>query len=129
VPRGALKFMSSKISAQSNSRAKRFALRFPVYFREPDSPTWLEGTTENISHTGVLFHSPSALELECTLELRLQITVAAEGKDPAEIRGKGVVVRKEQKGVPDTPVTLAVAMRDCRIVRRPSISGTPVGNA
>jgi hypothetical protein len=89
----------------------------------------MEGTTENISYTGVLFHSDAPMELECTLELRLQITVPAEGRDPAEIRGKGVVVRKEQRDVPDTPVTLAVAMKDCRIVRRPSVSGTPVGNA
>jgi hypothetical protein len=121
--------MARKSSSQNSSRAKRFALRFPVYFREPDSPTWMEGTTENISYTGVLFHSPSPLALECTLELRLQITVAAEGRDPAEIRGKGVVVRAEPRAVSDTPVTLAVAMKDCRIVRRPSVSGTPVGNA
>lgn len=121
--------MVRKISAQQSGRAKRFALRFPVYFRELDSSTWMEGTTENISYTGVLFHSPSALALESTLEIRLQITVAADGKDPAEIRGKGVVVRMEQRDVPQIPVALAVAMRDCRIVRRPSMGGTPVGNA
>lgn len=123
--------MSRKTTSQHNGRAKRFALRFPVYFRSPDSSTWLEGTTENISYTGVLFHSfsPSPLALETTLELRLQITVAAQGKDPAEIRGKGVVVRLESKGVPETPVALAVAMRDCRIVRLPAIEAGPVGNA
>jgi hypothetical protein len=121
--------MSRKTTAQHNGRAKRFSLRFPVYFRHPESSIWMEGTTENISYTGVLFHSFSPLALESTLELRLQITVAAQGKDPAEIRGKGVVVRLEQKGVPETPATLAVAMRDCRIVRLPAIDGTPVGIA
>lgn len=121
--------MARKSSTQHDGRAKRFALRFPVYFRPADSPTWMEGTTENISYTGVLFHSYSPLALESTLELRLQIAVATEGKDPAEIRGKGVVVRLEQRDVPDTPVALAVAMRDCRIVRSPSTSVTPVGNA
>ena len=129
MPWGALNSMTRKILSQNSSRAKRFALRFPVYFREPDSPTWMEGTTENISYTGVLLHSYSPLALESKLELRLQITVATEGKDPAEIRGKGVVVRMEQRGVPETPVALAVAMRDCRIVRLPAMSRTPVGNA
>jgi hypothetical protein len=121
--------MARKISAQQSGRAKRFALRFPVYFRELDSSTWLEGTTENISYTGVLFYSPSPLALDSTLEIRLQVTVAADGKAPAEIRGKGVVVRMEQRDVPQIPVALAVAMRDCRIVRRPSMGGTPIGNA
>ena len=121
--------MALKTSKQQSGRAKRFALRFPVYFRELDSSNWIEGTTENISYTGVLFHSPSPLALESTLELRLQIAVAADGKDPAEIRGKGVVVRMEQRNVPEIPIALAVAMRDCRIVRRPSLGGTAVGTA
>src|SRR5579872_2443134 len=121
--------MARKISSQQSGRAKRFALRFPVYFRELDSPTWMEGTTENVSYTGVLFHSSSPLAVESTLEIRLQISVSADGKDPAEIRGKGVVVRMERRGVPEIPISLAVAMRDCRIVRRPTIGGSQVGNA
>ena len=121
--------MVRKISQKRNGRAKRFLLRFPVYYREVDSPTWLEGTTENISCTGVLFHSTSPFALESTLELRLQVTVASEVRDPAEIRCKGVVVRMEQRDVPETPVALAVAMRDVRLVRQPAFGGTPVGNA
>ena len=121
--------MARKTSTHQAGRAKRYSLRFPVYFRELDSANWMEGTTENISYTGVLFHSPSPLALESTLEIRLQIAVAADGKDPAEIRGKGVVVRLEQRDVPEIPIALAVAMRDCRIVRRLPLAGTPVGNA
>ena len=103
-------------------RAQRFPLHFPVYFRQPNNLTWSEGTTENISYTGVLFHSTSPLALECTIELRLQVKAAVE------IRGKGVVVRLERRDVPETPITLAVAMRDVRIVRKPPFSGGPVGN-
>lgn len=119
--------MARKISHKRNGRAKRFALHFPVYFREVDSPTWLEGTTENISCTGVLFHSSSPFALESRLELRLQVTVAAEVRESAEIHCKGVVVRLEQRDVPDTPVTLAVAMRDVRLVRQPSFGGSLMG--
>ena len=121
--------MTPRIAIQSGKRARRFALHLPVHFRELDSPTWLEGTTENISCTGVLFHSTSPFALESTLELRLQVTVAADVRDPAEIRCKGVVVRMEQRDVPETPVALAVAMRDVRLVRQPSFGGSPVGNA
>lgn len=121
--------MTRKSTHKRNGRAKRFALRFPVYFREVDSPNWMEGRTENISCTGVLFQSASALALESTLELRLQVTVAAEVRDPAEIRCKGVVVRTEQRSMPQTPVALAVAMRDVRLVRQPHLSGSSVGSA
>jgi hypothetical protein len=126
---GGLILMTRKTSHKRNGRAKRFALPLPVYFREVDSPIWLEGKTENISCTGVLFHSSSPFAVESTLELRLRVTVAAEVRDPAEIRCKGVVVRLEQRDAPDTPVTLAVAMRDVRLVRQPSLGGNPVGNA
>jgi len=42
--------MGTKPSQQNTERARRFALHLPVYFRQPQSPTWLEGTTENISY-------------------------------------------------------------------------------
>lgn len=100
------------------ARAKRYGLRVPIYFRELGDLTWLEGITENVSHSGVLFQSASALPLNTTLELRLQVTTPGKGKRPAEIRGKGVVVRVKQKDLPDTAAALAVAMRDCRISRR-----------
>jgi len=121
--------MTRKTTPKRNGRAKRFALHFPVYFRELDSPTWMEGMTENISCTGVLFQASSPFALESTLELRLQVTVAAEVRDPAEIRCKGIVVRTEQRGAPQNPVALAVAMRDVRLVRQPTFGGSSVGSA
>jgi hypothetical protein len=121
--------MVPRISAQDGFRAKRFALRFPVYFREPDSSTWLEGTTENISYTGMLFVSTSPLAPETPLELRLQFAAGAKGKEPSEIRCKGKVVRMEQRIVPGTPIALAVAIRDYRIVGHHSFSGRTAGNA
>ena len=99
--------MTSRTSHQNSARARRFALHLPVYFRELDSPTWLEGTTENISYTGVLFLSSSPLAPETTLELRLQVAMGTKGRDPAEIRCKGAVVRLEQRNVPETPIALA----------------------
>jgi hypothetical protein len=119
--------MSTKSSPQYAERARRFALHLPVYFRQPHSPTWLEGTTENISYTGVLFRSSYRLALETALELRLQLAVGGERNHGAEIRCKGAVVRVEQRIAPETPMALAVAIRDYRIVRRGVFSGGPGG--
>lgn len=121
--------MVRNILLHSADRARRFQLRFPVYYRELDGQTWLKGTTENISHTGVLFLSSSPFALETPLDLRLQLAVGAKGRGSAEVRCKGAVVRLEQRGVPQTPVALAVAIRDYRIVRPQSDSGNPGGSA
>jgi len=48
-----------------------------------DSSTWIEGTTENISYTGVLVQSSSSLALESKLELRVQVMVNDGGRNPA----------------------------------------------
>lgn len=129
APRGALAFMAQRISPTPTGRARRYSLHFQVYFRERDSPKWLEGTTENISHTGVLFLSSSPFALETALDLRLSLEVGTKGRDPAEIRCKGAVVRLEKSKVPGTPIALAVAIRDYRIVRQPSFAGSPTGSA
>jgi hypothetical protein len=120
--------MASRTSDQQTGRARRYALRFPVYFRELDSPTWIEGRTENISHTGVLFQSSSSLALESKIELRVQVTVGPGSRGPAEIHCKGVVVRLEQRNVPKTSLALAVAMRGSRIVRQPEFNQRAAGN-
>jgi len=121
--------MVRRISPQHPERATRFALRFPVCFREPESPTWLEGTTENISYTGTLFLSPSPMAPETTLELRLQLPVGTKGEASPQIRCKGSVVRLEQRNVPETPIAVAVAISNCRIVRQRLVHGSPAGHA
>jgi hypothetical protein len=121
--------MVLRTSTQDGCRAKRFALQFPVYFREPDSPDWMEGMTENISYTGLLFRSASPLAPETMLELRLKFAKGSKRKQAAEIRCKGKVVRQEQRFVPETPIALAVAIRDYRIVGQHSMGGKPVGSA
>ena len=112
--------MAYKTFPPHGPRAKRYAIHVPVYFRELGSRKWSEGTTDNISSTGVLFQSPSSVSLNTALELRLHIAVAGKSAAPAVIRSKGVVVRQEQRDITEAPVALAVAMRDCRIVRQPA---------
>ncbi|MGO8791845.1 MAG: PilZ domain-containing protein [Terriglobia bacterium] len=110
--------MTSKSSLQLRDRPRRFALHLPVYFRKLDSPTWLEGRTENISCTGMLLHSSSHIAPETTLDMRLQVALGSKGKGATEIHCKCTVVRLEQRIVPENPIALAVAIRDYRIVGR-----------
>ena len=109
--------MSNKTSLQNSERARRFALHLPIYFRQPHSSTWLEGTTENISYTGVLFRSPYPMVPDTVLQLRLQLATGAKLNHASEIRCKGAVVRVEHRDALESPIALAVAISDYRIVR------------
>jgi len=108
-------------------RATRFALRFPVYFRELRTSTWRKGKTVNISHTGMLIRSHTDFSPETTLEMRVPLAVGRVVALPAEIRCKGTVVRVEK--VPAAEPSLAVAIRDYRIVRQRSAAGHLPGQA
>jgi len=119
--------MSTKTLHQNGERAMRFALHLPVYFRQSHSTTWLEGTTENISYTGVLFRSTHPLVPETSLELRLQLAVGPKPNNASEIRCRGAVVRVEQRNAPETPVALAVSISDYRIVRQAILSEDSMG--
>jgi hypothetical protein len=119
--------MGTKTTNHIPDRARRFTLHMQVYFRQPHTSTWLEGTTENISYTGVLFRSTHPLDPETMVELRLQLAIGTKPNPAAEIRCKGAVVRIEQRDGPETPIALAVAIRDYRIVRRAMLRRGPVG--
>jgi len=120
--------MSSKSPLQYRDRPRRYALRLPVYFRELNSPTWLEGRTENISSTGILLHSSSPLAQETQLDLRLQVSLGSRGSGPIEIRCKCKVVRLEERMVPENPIAVAVKIGDYRIVGGPQFTERPSGN-
>lgn len=121
--------MIPRKAVQDRGRARRFALRVPVHFREVNSPTWLEGTTKNISYTGVLFQSSEPLPPETTLELRLRVKVGNQGSSPTEIRCKGTVVRLEQEVLPETPIAVGFAIKAYWIVSEHSSHESPAENA
>ena len=102
---------------KASSRAERFPIHIPVRYREPRSLVWLEGKTENISRSGVLFRTESALSPKTMVEMRLELPVAIKDEAPCEILCKGVVVRAEQSAVTGTPPALAVAIRGYRFAR------------
>lgn len=115
--------MPVRIAPKVPTRAKRFPLHFPVYYREPNSPIWFEGRTENISHTGMLFRCSCPLRLETVIELRLKLAEGIGDDCPAEVLCKGTVVRVERGRVLPSPTALAVAIQRHRIVRSQSSPG------
>jgi hypothetical protein len=86
---------SHREAAPLVQRAPRFAIRTPVQFRESGQGTWSEGTTVNISRSGVLFNADNLLERETMLEMRIIFPAEVTGAVPMSVVCWGPVVRKE----------------------------------
>ena len=115
--------MPTKTLTKTIGRARRFALHLRVYYRELNSQAWLEGRTENISRTGMLFMCDSPLHADTIIELKLQLAAGVGKEDhPAEVLCKGTVVRAEQMGGLEGPIAMAVAIHPYRITRGNSSS-------
>ena len=76
-------------------RERRLRHCVSVMFRIPGSDEWIEGVTENISHSGLLFRSASPLEVGSNMELILEMPHELTGHDHARVLCEGSLLRVE----------------------------------
>ena len=81
-------------------RERRLRHRVAVLFCIPGGNQWLEGVTENISRSGLLFRSSSPLEVGSSLELIFEMPHEVTGDDDARVVCEGSLLRVE--AVPPT---------------------------
>jgi PAS domain S-box-containing protein len=93
-------------TAGSPSRAQRFQLRLPLRYRRLGESQWHEGTTENISRSGMLFKGDEALQPSSQLEISLVLPAEIAGLSATEVVCRGEVVRT----VKPTAETLSPAL-------------------
>lgn len=74
-------------------RERRLRHQVNVQFRVAGSKNWLEGTTENISRSGVLFRSQDTFEEGSSLEVMFEMPKELTGEEPAQVICKGTVAR------------------------------------
>ena len=98
-------------------RAERFPIRTPVRYREGGQSDWSEGTTVNISRSGVFFFAEKEILPRTMLELRILFPAEVIGGNPANVICWGPVVRTEHLRPPDHQPALAVAIRSYRFTR------------
>jgi len=75
------------------SRAQRFRLNLPLRYRIAGQPAWRNGTTRDISRSGLLFEAEEALKPTDRLEINLVLPVEIGGLSATEVFCKGEVVR------------------------------------
>jgi PAS domain S-box-containing protein len=75
------------------TRAQRFQLHLPLRYRRLGEKSWHEGTTENISRSGMLFQADEALQPNSQLEINLVLPAEIAGLSETEVVCRGEVVR------------------------------------
>jgi len=76
-------------------RAERFPIQAQMRFREKGEPGWNEGTTLNISCTGILFRTPRALHPNTVIEMQILFPTEITGGIPANVLCWGPIVRSQ----------------------------------
>jgi hypothetical protein len=76
-------------------RPTRFPIETSFQFRQSGEHDWHDGTTVNISRSGVLFRSSAELNIQTILEMRITFPAAISGENPTQVVCWGPVVRKE----------------------------------
>ncbi len=90
-------------------RARRFNLHLPLRYRLLGEQRWLQGTTENISRSGLLFQGEEVLQPNAQLEINLVLPAEIAGLAATEVVCRGEVVRTV--GAPGSGVSPALAAK------------------
>jgi PAS domain S-box-containing protein len=75
------------------TRAQRFQLHLPLRYRRLGEKDWHDGTTENISRSGMLFKADEELQPSSQLEINLVLPAEIAGLSATEVVCRGEVVR------------------------------------
>jgi len=81
-------------------RAQRFNLQLPLRYRLVGDNAWREGTTENISRSGMLFRAEEAIPTNVQLEINLVLPAEIAGLSAAAVVSRGEIVRAWQPEQP-----------------------------
>lgn len=88
-------------------RAQRFPLDLPVRYCRVGETVWMDGTTENISHSGVLFRVGQPLDIDSPVEIRITLPATSPGSPGSQIICQARIVRAEMRR--DQSIALAAA--------------------
>ena len=102
-------------------RAHRFNLHLPLKYRLLGEDDWRDGTTENISRSGMLFRAKELIAPNAQLEINLVLPAEIAGLSAAEVVCRGEVVRALQPEAPAMHPALAAKILQYRFQHGPHI--------
>jgi hypothetical protein len=77
-------------------RARRLKLDLPLRYRVNKTSSWYEGTIDNISQSGVLFHGPQQLPVNALIEMVFEMPEEISGQKNSNVVCQGRVMRTNE---------------------------------
>lgn len=111
VLRCGVSLVSEKL-ANSVMRHTRFQVRTRLCYRILGEREWREGTTVNISKSGVLFEAEEPVNLGTRIEMRFSLPVQTRNEPGTTVTCRGVIVRSPGYAM------VAARISSSRLVRR-----------
>jgi len=108
---------ATRTKAEYVARAPRFPIQAPLTFRAGGEKSWHEGTTINISRSGVLFKTDHALEPKTVLEMRIAFPPEMTGDVGTNVVCWGPIVRRQVLGSDEESHDLAATIFRYRFKR------------
>ena len=102
---------------QPSERAPRFAIPIAILYRTPGDAAWLEGWTENISRSGVLFRADHQIPPDTPVEMMIEIPtfIATPVAGAAICRGR--IVRTVAPSMREDRHAMAAAILEYELAR------------
>jgi hypothetical protein len=85
-------------------------------YRPLGQAVWREGTTENISRSGVLFRAPDLLDLNTPIEMRVALPVGPSPERFPEVLCRGRIVRTMDVSADEPRPALAAEITDYHLM-------------
>jgi hypothetical protein len=104
-------------------RAERFPMQTPIRYRDIFKKKWLEGKTENVSGTGVLFRGKNLLAPRTRVEMIFALPTKGSGACGASIQCFGQIVRRAPPVIAGDANGLAATIEEYRLMRGGGTSG------
>ena len=103
-------------------RARRYEMALPIRYRSIDDESWVNGTTVDISRSGVMFEGERGLEPEALIEMDLVLPHEVGGG--ARVIARGTVVRAVAPATKERRPRLAATIVDYDFVRNERHGGS-----
>jgi len=98
-------------------RARRLKLDVPLRYRVNKTSAWYEGTIDNLSQSGVLFHGPQQLPVNALIEMVFEMPEEISGQKNSNVVCQGRVMRtNEAKETEDGFSGLAASIVDYKFI-------------
>ena len=97
-------------------RARRLKLDIPLRYRVNKTSTWYEGTIENISQSGVLFHGPQQLPVNALVEMVFEMPEEISGQKNSNVVCQGRVMRFMEGNAGEETPALAASIVDYKFI-------------